>query len=55
MVDRWGDNADEIFGRHYIQFLERDVRTVVGKSFLHQCPRDTMQVIFAPVGELSTE
>jgi len=37
------------------QFLERDVCTVVSEGFLYQSLRDTVQVVFAPVGEASAE
>ena len=38
-----------------IQLLEGYVGTVVGESLSHECFRDTMQVVFAPVGEPPTE
>jgi len=37
------------------QFLKCDVCGVVSECFLYQCLRDTMQVVFAPVGESSAE
>jgi len=37
------------------QLLECDMRRVVNECFLYQRLRDTMQVVFAPVGEPSAE